>query len=69
MVYIPDLQEGDKVKAWNRKQDDDQAYIAATVTKDNGNGTFAVEYEDPTQVKDGLSTNGALPKSHIQDYK
>jgi hypothetical protein len=63
------LQVGDKVKAWNGNNGKDTAYIAATVTKDNGNGTYAVKYEDPTQTNDGNPTWSACPESAIKDYK
>ena len=52
------LQVGDKVKAWNGNQGGGWIanMSAATVTKDNGNGTYAVKYEDPTQTDDGKPT-------------
>jgi ankyrin repeat protein len=66
------LQVGDKVKAWNGNNED-TADIAATVTKDNGNGTYAVEYEDPTQLNggqfEGQTSDNACPESNILDYK
>jgi ankyrin repeat protein len=60
------LQVGDKVEAWNNEE---IAEIAATVTKDNRNGTYAVEYEGPTRTDDGKPTWGACPESYILDYK
>ena len=63
------LQVGDKVKAWNRINGIDSAYIAATIKGDNRNGTYAVEYEDPSKTDDDKPTWGACPESSIQDYK
>jgi hypothetical protein len=64
------LQVGDKVKAWNGKQrGEGVAFIAATVTTDNGDGTYAGEYEDPKQAKDGAQTSDACVESNILDYK
>ena len=62
------LQVGDKVKAWNRINGIDSAYIAATIKGDNRNGTYAVEYEDPSQTSDDIQNNDNCPVSSITDY-
>jgi ankyrin repeat protein len=43
------LQVGDKVVAWNGIYNSD-VWLATTVTKDHCDGTYAVEYEDSSQV-------------------
>jgi ankyrin repeat protein len=72
------LQVGDKVEAWNGKQGDTRGEAwtanvsAATITRDNCNGTYTVEYEDPTQLDggplEGTTSYGVCPESKIQDY-